>query len=64
MKTKKKYIPADYDDLYDAEPHGTIDDRGVCGCRQKTITAGNIREDRSIAERKFYKKRYLDHVDV
>lgn len=44
MKTKKKYIPADYDDLYDAEPHGTIDDRGVCGCRQKTITAGNIRE--------------------
>lgn len=42
MKTKKKYIPADYDDLYDAEPHGTIDDRGVADAGKRRSPQGTF----------------------
>lgn len=44
MKIRKKYVPENCDDLFEEEPQQFYDDREVCGCRQKTITAGEIRE--------------------
>ena len=44
MKIRKKYVPENCDDLFEEEPQQFYDDREVCGCRQKTITAGKIRE--------------------
>ena len=44
MKIKKKYVSDNCDVLFDEDPQQFYDDRDVCGCRLKTITAGEIRE--------------------
>lgn len=44
MKIKKKYVSENCDVLFDEDPQQFYDDRDVCGCRLKTITAGEIRE--------------------
>lgn len=44
MREKKKFAAENCDVLFETEPSFPIDDREVCGCRQKTITAGEVRE--------------------
>lgn len=44
MIYKRKFVDEHCDILYETEPVNSIDDRGICGCRQKTITSGEIRE--------------------
>ena len=44
MRYKRKFVAENFETLFESEPTFPIDDRGVCGCRQKTITSGEIRE--------------------